>query len=999
MRKAKIFCVFAVGLALVLLSSALLADAPEAAGQGTPITLQDILAWKTIGTSAVSDDGAWLAYRITPTEGDAEVVVRQTRGDKEFRFPAGETGGNDLAFSDDSKWVAFSASPTKKEADQLRKGRKPVQNKVLLVDLSTGKETTFEKTRRFAFSGEKGGWVALQKFGADGAAPAAGGPAAGGPPPTPGPSGAATAASDRPRGSDVILRDLATGAELNIGNVVEFAFDRPGRRLAFVIDAQDKSGNGVVVRDLETGAVRALDSDKASYERLAWTEAGDALAVLKGKEDKAYQDKLYSLVGVTFGAGGAPQTIVFDPAADKTFPEGMTISANRTPTWLKDLSAVLIGIQKARKKDPKAGAESGEKKEGEASTPTAQPPAEASADEKPDLVLWHWLDRRLQSQQQVQEDADKRFSYLSVFRVKDRKFVRLADDEVRDVTAGDRSKWAVGSDAREYERMGGMDGRNYRDVYAINLETGARSPVMKKARYFYGASPDASRLLYYDAGAFFVYDCASGKAANITRTVPTSFVNADDDHNVVNPPVSPIGWVSDASAVWLSDGWDIWQVPVAGGTATNLTADGKKNQVRYRRRYALDRDERGIDVTRPQYVGTYGEWTKKSGIVRIDPGKPGVTALAWDDASYSRLLKPRRADLFVFSRETDQAPPDLHAADLTLGGARKLTALDALQKPFAWSSGARLVDYTVTLGKGAKPKKLQAALFLPANYEKGKAYPTIVYIYEKLSQGLNTYTVPTANGFNKSYYTSNGYAVLMPDITYRLNDPGMSAVWCVLPALRAAVATGVVDAKKVGLQGHSWGGYQSSFLATQTSAFAAIVTGAPLTNMVSMYSLIYKNSGLTNQGIFESSQGRFFGPYNENWEAYIRNSPVVFAKNVTTPMVILHNDRDGAVDFTQGIEYFNTLRRLGKEVVLLEYVGENHGLVKPANRKDYTVRMKEFFDHKLMGRPAPEWYTKGVSRLDMDEHLKGRADLVKAAEPKDAKPKEKAPRTPTPEKK
>ncbi len=838
--------------------------------------------------------------------------------------------------------------------------------------------------RRFAFSGEQGGWVALHKYGADGApaspaaAPAPGGAA----------GGASAAASDRPKGSDLILRELATFAEFNIGNVAEFAFDRPGRQLAWVVDAQDKSGNGIMVRQLDTGVVRSLDTDKASYERLTWTDAGDALAAVKGKEDKAYQDKLFTLVGVTFGPAGVPQKVVFDPTSDKSFPAGMTISANRAPVWTRDLSAVFIGIQAAKKKEAKAEVKPGEKEEGDAPPATLAPAAEPASDDKPDLVLWHWLDKRLQSQQQVQEASDKRFSYLSVYRVKASKFVRLADDEVREVSANAYAKWAVGIDNREYERMGGMDGRSYRDVYAIDLETGARKLVLKKARYFFGPSPDASRLLYYDDGAFFVFDCASGQATNITRTVPTSFINADDDHNVVKPPVSPIGWVSDGSAVWLSDGWDIWQVAAAGGVGTNLTVNGKKSAIRYRRRFVLDRDERGIDVGKPQYVGSYGEWTKKAGIIRIDPGKPGATVLAWSDAAYGRLLKPKNADLFLYSRETDQAPPDLYAADLALEGARKITGLDAQQKPFAWSSGARLVDYTVTLGKGAKPKKLQAALFLPAGYEKGKAYPTIVYIYERLSQGLNGYTPPAANGFNKAYYTSNGYAVLMPDITYRVNDPGMSAVWCVLPALDAAIATGVVDAKKVGLQGHSWGGYQSSFLATQTDAFAAIVTGAPLTNMVSMYSLIYKNTGATNQGIFESSQGRFLGAYNDNWEAYIRNSPVFFAKNVKTPLIILHNDKDGAVDFTQGVEYYNTLRRLGKEVVLLEYVGENHGLAKPSNRKDYTVRMKEFFDHKLMGKPAPEWYTKGVSRLDMDEHLKARAPLVKADAPKAAAPKD-----------
>jgi dipeptidyl aminopeptidase/acylaminoacyl peptidase len=204
-------------------------------------------------------------------------------------------------------------------------------------------------------------------------------------------------------------------------------------------------------------------------------------------------------------------------------------------------------------------------------------------------------------------------------------------------------------------------------------------------------------------------------------------------------------------------------------------------------------------------------------------------------------------------------------------------------------------------------------------------------------------------------------------------------VWCLTAAVKAAIATGVVDPKHIGLQGHSWGGYQTAFTITQTNLFAAAIAGAPLTNMVSMYSLIYKNSGSTNQPIFESSQGRFYGGYWDNWEAYVRNSPVNFAKNVNTPLVILHNDQDGAVDFTQGVEYYNTLRRLGKPVVMLEYPGENHGLARPANQQDYTVRMKEFFDHYLKGAPAPKWMTDGVPRLEMEQHLKDRASLKKSA--------------------
>ena len=125
------------------------------------------------------------------------------------------------------------------------------------------------------------------------------------------------------------------------------------------------------------------------------------------------------------------------------------------------------------------------------------------------------------------------------------------------------------------------------------------------------------------------------------------------------------------------------------------------------------------------------------------------------------------------------------------GGRRRWRPIAGWASPdAARTSGVRLINYTSDKGD-----KLQAALFLPANYEKGTAYPTVVNFYERMSQQANTFANPSANGFNRSVYTSNGYAVLVPDIAYKVNDPGMSAVWCMVPAVKAAIATGVVDAK------------------------------------------------------------------------------------------------------------------------------------------------------------------------------------------------------------
>ncbi|MBE3088341.1 MAG: S9 family peptidase, partial [Chloroflexi bacterium] len=349
------------------------AAAPADASKPRPMELADVLAWKSINPAVVSNDGRWFAYRLVPAVGDSEVVVRQTQTEKAYRFPVGSSSGQaTLAFSDNSAWLAFSVAPTAKELAQLKKQKKPAQTSVRLLNLATGLDMRVDKVRRVAFSGEQSTWVALQKYGPD------------------------AAAGDAPKGADLILRELSTGAELNVGNVSEFAFDKSGRWLAWIIDAQDQTGNGVELRNMDTGQVRPLDTATASYARLTWTDKGDAFAVLRGTDDKRYTDKLYTVVAIRSLRSATPQKTTYDPAGDKAFPEGMSISPNDSPTWTDDLSGLLFGIRTLKT----APAKPGEK-------PDATTDGDA---QKPDLVIWHHLDARLPTEQQVQEQADKNFS-------------------------------------------------------------------------------------------------------------------------------------------------------------------------------------------------------------------------------------------------------------------------------------------------------------------------------------------------------------------------------------------------------------------------------------------------------------------------------------------------------------------------------------------------------------------------------------------------------------
>ncbi len=937
--------------------------AQGASATGTPVSAparsalkildpSDASGWKSIRNATTSNDGKWFAYMLVPNEGDGEVVIRPTAADgKEWRFPIGEapqaagfgpSADSPVAISGDAKWAAFTSYPTVAQGKKLKKDKKPAQNSVVLVNLTSGAKHEFERVRRVQFAGERPNWAVLQRYNAEGT-----------------------------NSAEMLLVDLRSMTVSTVGSVGEFDLDDSGTWLAWTSETKDRVGNGISVRNLATDVVRTLDSDEQLYRRLAWSDSGFALSVLRGRPDSAASDTVYSVIGWANAAVAAPAKVMYAPRADSGgFPAAMRVSPDRTPRWATDRSAIYFGIA-AQRTGPDSKSSRPDVRP-VAGTPGAmQSPAGVGGtdDDLPTLVIWHGKgDPRLQSQQQVEEGRDKVYSYLSSYRVGDKRFVRLADDEVRDVTLSPRERVALGADRRAYERRDNIDGGQRRDLYAIDVATGERTLAVKSARWTWSASPDGTKALYYDDGEYHVYDLLAHTSRTLTKGAPTSFIDTEDDHNVDRPPVQPLGWASDNQNVLLFDNWDVWKVPVKGGALVNLTGNGKAEKMRYTRRLVIDPKEKGIDLTKPLYLQTYGEWTKKEGLAVVQPGKAGAQSLLWDDAKFF-VSRARDAETWVFTRQTFKEFPDYWVSEKTLASPRRLTDANPQQKDYAWSSGAQLVNYVSDKGD-----TLQGALYLPANYEPGKKYPTMVYIYEKLSQGLHQYALPNeTRAFNPSVYTSRGYAVLQPDIVYKINDPGMSAVWCVVPAVKAAIATGIVDPDNVGLHGHSWGGYQSSFLATQTGTlFKSIVTGAPLTDMVSMYASVYWNTGTADMAIFESSQGRFKGNVIENTEAYIRNSPAFHADKVQTKLMILHNEHDGAVDFNQGITWFNVLRELDKDVILLQYVGENHGLREPKNQKDYTVRMQEYFDHYLKGAPAPDWMVNGVPRLKMEQHLKSR---------------------------
>lgn len=942
-------------MAVAVLASVMVAGIVPAQSQNElpPVQWSDVADWKYISGASVtmSADGQWMAYWYSPNKGDSELILQHTTEDIKKTWPIGEAGGNArnaIQFNQSGTHLAFVVFPTEEEKEKASRNNQP-KGALKLVDLDNFEEKEFKNLRTFSFGGEAySDWLAIHLV-------------------TP-----ETDDDDEAgRGTDMLLHDIDSGQNYNIGNVSMYSFNKEGKWLAYIVDAYGKAGNGIFLRNMETGQTIASENDEASYRSMRWTTEGDGLVALKLVEDEAWEDDIFHLIAFR-DFKNHPDKIIFNPHEDESFPEDMAISPNRQPSWSDDLSRLEFGIHFAERKEDEAEADSTD-------TEGNRPPERGNGDEEeePDVVIWHWQDNRLQSVQQRRRRADENLSYVSVYHVDNEQFVQLADEDVRTVMTYPEGPYAIGYDNTDYELISSMTGKSYRDLYKIDLRTGEKEMILEEWFNAGGTpvSPDGTYMLYYQEGNYYTYNLLNDEITNITADIPTSFINKLIDVNVEYPPTPSWGWTSDSESVLLRDNHDVWLVSADAGDAENLTMNGAENNWVYQFRLRVDaEDEKGVDLDKPLYMRIIDNDTKQIGIARITGGRPGAEVLLFEDAMLAGLSKADEAEVYTYVRMTPQDAPEYYVAfNDELRDARQITHTYPEQEEFAWSPGQRLISYVSDKGD-----TLQGALYLPAGYQEGESYPTVVYIYERLTQNFFGYTRPSfpGGGFNRSMYTSNGYAVLMPDIAYELNDPGMSAVWCVLPALDAAEETGIVDPDNVAIHGHSWGGYQTSFLITQTDRFKAAVAGAPLTNMISMYSLIYWNTGGTNQAIFESSQGRLTSGYWDNWDAYQRNSPVYFAEDVETPLLLMHNDEDGAVDFTQGVEYYNTLRRLEKPVIMLQYEGENHGLRKRANQIDYALRMMEYLDHYLKGEEASEWIHEGIPLIEMEEHLEERPAVL-----------------------
>ncbi len=897
--------------------------------------------WENPGPATLSPHGDWIAYEVTRVDESAELRVRRLSEDSTRVFPWGESPG----FSPEGRWLAWTVGVSPEERDRLEEEGEAAREGVALLDLASGETRRFESVSEWSFDAS-GRYLALR-----GEVPEE-------------PEG---------KGADLRVVTLATGSETNFGNVAEMAWSPSGSLLAMVVATGTDLGNGVQVYDAGSGTLRSADASGARYRELAWRDDSADLAALRSRRDASEEGAAHDVLAWRGLDRGIEMVVLGDGAAG--IADTLEV-VDRAPQWSDDGTMISVGL---RPREEDAGDDSDAAAGDEADAGGTAPDdgtdapdtesADAEDEEEPDLPglqIWHSRDVRIFPQQQAAEGRDANRTLLAVWHLDEDRVVTLGSDLMADATL--LHGWAFAlEDISEPYPFGAMFGRPYHDVRAIDVDTRARRQLLTRVRYEWPGA-DGGWLVSYDGANYSSIEVASGEQRDLTSTLPTSFANAEyDTPTDVLPPYGfgPGGWLEGGAGVLLYDKHDIWRVALDGGGAARLTR-GAETGVTHRVARLPDDDAPGIDPAAPLYLSLYDERTEERGYARLPDGWGGpVETLVFEDRLVDALARADSADVLLYRAQAFDDPPDYFVAGPDLSDARQVTDINPFIAEVAWGR-AELVDFTSEGGR-----ELQAVLLHPAGYEAGRSVPTIVYTYEMLSPQMHRFSPPSERDYyNYTAWTQHGYAVLLPDIVYRARDPGVSALESVRAAVAAAVDMGVTDPDAVGLIGHSWGGYQATYLPTRTDIFAASVAGAPLTDFVSFMGSIHWNPGLPEVDHWETGQARMEVPFWEDPEAHRRNSPIHEVHNLETPLLMAFGDEDGVVDWDQGTEFYNFARRAGKQMVLLVYEGEDHGFREEANQKDYHRRILEWFGHYLKGDPAPSWITEGVTLEQLEEEKK-----------------------------
>ncbi len=935
---------------LVSLTAAFALCGHAAAAQKPPVDYTSYDHWNSYTGTALSPDGVWLAYGTAPQEGDGVLVIRNLQTGSELREPRGKAP----RFSEDSRVVFYTISATAADLEAARrahkKGDQLPKEGFGVVTLASGTVFTADRVKSYVFPKHGSRYVAYLEWPPASASPSpAPSPASSA---SPGPAASASPTPENKKKAEtgtLVIRDLLAATRASraasefalpdrVASVSEFAVSDDERYLAYATETPNGTGDGVHVRDLRNiAAYSNLGGTSGRYVHLVFA-ADDSLAFETDRDSFAQNAPHFEVYLWRAGEASASPVVT---AASRGLPRGWAPDADGSLEFSKDAKRLFIGANVAPTPLPK-------------NTP-----------EPMQVDLWNWRDARLQSEQKVAADDDRKRTYLGVYHLGTQRYVQLGSPHLADIQVNDNSAFALGRDATPYLAQHSWDDF-FDNEFAVSLQTGAKRLVARRQRENCELSPAGKYALCYDrlARAWYTVRTSDGRKTYLTKRLKVAFYDEMDDHPAPPPPYGIEGWLAGDQRVLVLDRYDIWSIDPDSANAFRLTNGyGRAHAVRFSR-IQLDSDKPFVGPNAPLYLDGFNDRTKDDGFYVLSATKSAANprALIAGSARYALLLKAKHADRFVFSRQTFREYPNLWSTTSSFAKPVRVSDVNPQLAKYRWGT-EHLVHFTSLQGK-----HLDAVLYLPDGFDPHRKYPMLVYFYERLTDGLHGFVTPRpSTGPSFSRYVSNGYVVLLPDIAYTTGHPGQSAYDAVMPAIDSVVRRGFIDPKRIGVSGHSWGAYQIAYILTRTNRFAAAEAGAAVADMPSAYGGIRWGSGLVREFQYETGQSRIGAtPWNRP-DLYLENSALFHVQNVRTPYLTIANDNDDAVPWYQGIEFFSALRRLHREAYMFSFNGEFHNLRGREQQKYWTVHFDEFFDHFLMGKPTPGWMTKGVDYLHRGE--------------------------------
>lgn len=976
----------------LLLPCLLLAAMTTMAQKKKPITHDVYDNWKSIGERLISNDGQYMVYAINAQEGDGELVVQN----RNTGYKKTIARGYGAVITEDSRYAVFKIKPAYQDTRQARiKKKKPDEmpkDTLAIIELGSETVTRIPRVKGFKTPQKAGGWVAYQmekplpdttkkksaapdsakikldqlvkiadsvirksidsvkgKISREEVITAAQKAAkeilkkaedellmSVMPADAEGDDPGGAGASD---GTDLVVRRMSDNKEKTFKLVSEYLFDKKGTRLLIETSKNSKDSNSkayVLLYNLQTEKIDTVMKGFNDGKNFAFNEEGNQLAFLAERDSstKALQ-KFYKLWYYTGGQDSAQLIAEKNTVGMKL---GYTVSENGNPGFSKDGKKLFFGVA------------------------SIKPPKDTTLVdfELARVDVWHYNDDYLQPQQLKQLDAELKRSYTAVTIPGSGKVIQLGDEDAENVSQVNEGNadFVLTSSSKGNRVQTQWTGRGRQIYYITSITDGSRKLVKKDLEAFAQASPSGKFVYWYEPAQkqYFAYEVATGTTRNLTEKITVPLYDTENDVPDYPSAAGVTGWTENDEYFLLNDEYDIWQVDPTGATAPKNITNGfgrkTKNMFDYVR---LDPEKRFLLPTDTILLRSLNKETKYGSFYTKKVNEVSDPALLTTGPySFSNPVKAKNASSYLVQR-SNISQSELFVSD-DLKTLSQLTDVASQQKEYNWIT-AELVRWKMLDGKMS-----EGILYKPENFDPKKKYPVIFYFYERDADGLYGYRAPapSASTVNVPYFVSNEYLIFDPNIYYKTGEPGQSAYNSIVSAARYLSKMPWVDSTRMGLQGQSWGGYQTAYLITRTNMFRAAGAGAPVSNMTSAYGGIRWGSGLNRQFQYEKSQSRIGATLWQRPDLYIKNSPLFAADKVNTPLLIMHNDADGAVPWYQGIEYFTALRRLNKKVWMLQYNGEDHNLVERKNRKDLSVRLGQFFDYYLKDAPPAKWIKDGL---------------------------------------